>query len=140
VPKTYFLTRQTANLMEDFTRDLKSGNAVYLLYGDEGIGKTRLLEELAQSRLQDVEVHWIDLKAGSSGDRAPVDSSVMIEDIFARAKPGDVIIADHFEMALKKTRHQLFLSWSADGVDQQITLVVAGNTRYFRELSQLAQQ
>ena len=138
--KPYFLTRQTANLMEDFARDLKSANGVYLLYGDEGVGKTRLLEELMHSRLQDVKVHWVDLKAGASGDGALVDSSVLIEDTFARAQPGDVIIADHFEMALKKTRHQIFSSWSIDGADKQINLIVAGNTRYFNELRQLAQQ
>ena len=126
--------------MEDFVRDLKSGSGVYLLYGDEGIGKTQLLEELVQSRLQDVEVHWIDLKAGGSGEGALVDSSGLIEDTFARAKTGDVIIADHFEMGLKKTRHQLFVSWSTDGVDKQINLIVAGNAGYFNELRQLAQQ
>ena len=126
--------------MEDFVRDLKSGSGVYLFYGDEGIGKTRLLEELAQSRLQDVEVHWIDLKAGGSGEGALVDSSILIEDTFARAKTGDVIIADHFELALKKTRHQLFLSWSTDGADKQINLIVASNAGYYNELRQLAQQ
>ena len=87
--KPYFLTRQTANLMEDFARDLKSANGVYLLYGDEGVGKTRLLEELMHSRLQDVKVHWIDLQAGGSGEGALVDSSVLIEDTFARAKTGE---------------------------------------------------
>ena len=138
--KPYFLTRQTANLMDDFARDLKSASGVYLLYGEAGVGKTRLLEELMPGRLQDVKVHWIDLKAGASGDGALVDSSVLIEDTFARAQPGDVIIADHFEMALKKTRHQIFSSWSIDGADRQINLIVAGNTRYFNELRQLALQ
>jgi septal ring-binding cell division protein DamX len=138
--KSYFLTRQTAKLLEAFVGDLKSGGGVYLLYGDDGVGKTRLLEELAQSRLQDVKVHWIDLKAGGSGEGAQVDSSVLIEDTFARAETGDVIIADHFEMALKKTRHQLLSSWSTDGTDKQISLIVAGKTSCYDELRQLAQQ
>ncbi len=126
--------------MEGFVRDLKSSAGVYLLYGDEGVGKTRLLEELAHSRLQDVEVRWIDLKAGGSGEGALVDSSILIEDTFATAKTGDVIIADHFELALKKSRHQLFLSWSTEGADKQINLIVAGNAAYFNEVRQLAQQ
>ena len=41
--KPFFLTRQTANLMEDFARELKSGACVYLFHGDEGVGKTRLM-------------------------------------------------------------------------------------------------
>jgi hypothetical protein len=42
-------------------------------------------------------------------------------------------------MALKKTRHQLFLSWSSDGVDKKLNLIVASHTDYFDDLRQLAQ-
>ena len=126
--------------MEGFARDLKAQAGLILIYGDEGIGKTKLLEELAQTHLKDCKVRWMDLKAGSSGDGARVDSSVMIEKTFARAKPGDIIVADHFEMALKKTRHQLFLSWSTDGIDNQLSMIVAANTSYFNELRKLSQQ
>ena len=126
--------------MEDFARELKSGACMYLLYGDEGVGKTRLLDELVLSRLQDVKVRWIDLGAGGiSGDGGLVDSSVLVEEIFARARQGDVIIADHFEMALKRTRHQLFLSWSTYGVDKQLNLIIVSNSSNFNELRQLAQ-
>jgi hypothetical protein len=82
----------------------------------------------------------MDLAAGGSGDGALVDSSVLVEKTFTRARQGDVIIADHFEMALRKTRHQLFLSWSTDGVDKQLNLIIAGNARNFDELCKLAQQ
>jgi septal ring-binding cell division protein DamX len=140
VSNPFFLTRQTAKLMEDFDRELKAGASVFLLYGDNDVGKTRLLEELNSTRLADSKVHWIDLKAGGSGDGALVDSSAMVEDVFAKAQPGEVVIADHFEMALQKTRHQLFLSWSTDGVDKQINLIISSNARFFDELRQLAAQ
>jgi len=126
--------------MEDFVRELKAATGLYLIYGEPGVGKSRLLEELVQTRLAESKVRWMDLQAGSSGDGALVDSSVMIEKVFARARPGDIIVADHFEMALKKTRHQLFLSWSTDGIDKQLNLIVASNTDFFNELRQLAQQ
>ncbi len=137
---SFFLTRQTANLLEDFVRELGAEPSLFLLYGDEGIGKTRALEELVNTRLGDATVHWIDLKAGGSGDGALVDSSGMIEKVFAEARAGDIIIADHFETALKKTRHQLFLSWSTDGIDNKVSMIIVSSTDFFNELRQLAQQ
>ena len=136
----FFLTRQTANLMEDFARELKADASLFLFYGKSGVGKTRLLQELKRTRLSDSKIHRIDLKAGGTGDGSLVDSSAMVEDTFARAQPGDIIIADHFEMALQKTRHQLLLSWSIDGVDKQINLIVSSNDKLFEEFRQLAKQ
>ena len=136
----FFLTRHTANLMEDFVRELNAQAGLYLIHGDEGVGKTRLLTELVGSRLGERKVRWMDLKAGASGDTALIDSSDLIENTFVDSSPGDVIIADHFESALKKTRHQLFLSWSTDGLDKNLNLIVASSSDYMNELKQLAQQ
>ena len=140
VSNPFFLTRQTANLMEDFVRELKADVSLFVLYGESGVGKTRLLEELKRTRLTDAKIHWIDLKAGGTGDISLVDSSAMVEDIFAGAQPGDIIIADHFEVALLKTRHQLFLSWSTDGVDKQINMIISNNDKFFDEIRQIAKQ
>ncbi len=137
--KPYFLTRQTANLMEDFARELAAGSSMYLLYGEPRVGKTRLLEELRANRLGDESVHWIDL-ANAPEDITSPDLSNEIEQLFDQAAMGDVIIADHFELALKKTRHQLFLSWSTDGVDKGLNVIVASNLDGFNELRQLSQQ
>ncbi len=135
----YFLTRQTANLMEDFARELNAGSALYLLYGEPRVGKTRLLDELRRNRLGDKAVHWIDL-ANAPEDLESADLSNEIERLFEQTAPGDVVIADHFELALKKTRHQLFLSWSTDGVDKQLNLIIASNLEGFNELRLLSQQ
>ena len=121
-------------------RELGAGPSLLLLYGDEGVGKTRTLEEMLRTRLGEFKVHWVDLQAGESGDGALLDSSAMIESTFSQAQPGDIIIADHFQEALKKSRHQLFLNWSRDGIDKSLKLIIAGDTDSFNELRQLAQQ
>ena len=140
VAKPFFLTRQTANLMEDFTRELKAGASLFFLYGDEGVGKTRLLQELSQKRLADTSIHWIDLGEKQVDGQAQLEGSSSVEAVFEAASSGDIIIADHFEAGLKKTRHQLFLSWSTDGVDKGINLIIASNSKGFNELRQLSQQ
>jgi septal ring-binding cell division protein DamX len=126
--------------MEDFARELNQGSGLFFLYGENGVGKTRLLRELSQSRLNDRTVYWLDLDSDAGNEETRMDRSTEIEALFAAANNGDIIIADHFEMSLKKSRHQLFLSWSTDGVDKQLNLIVASNTSGLDELRQLSQQ
>ncbi len=126
--------------MEDFTRELNQDSALFFLYGESGIGKTRLLRELIQSRLSDRAIYWLDLDPESGNDETRMDPSAEIEALFAAAGNGDIIIADHFEIALKKSRHQLFLSWSTDGVDKQLNLIIASSAAGLDELRQLSQQ
>ncbi len=136
----FFLTRQTANLMEDFAREVKDGPALFLLYGENGVGKTRLLQELCQSRFGERRIHWLDLGSGDSADGTRLDYSHGIEELFDKAENGDIVIADHFEEALKKTRHQLFLSWSTDGIDKNLNMIIGSSNEGFNELRQLSQQ
>lgn len=136
----FFLTRQTANLMEDFVRELNQGSAIFLLYGDNGVGKTRLLQELGQSRLSERAIYWIDLDSGNGSDEILMDRSAEVEDLFAAAGKGDIIIADHFEAAIKKSRHQFLQSWSTEGIDKQLYLIIASSSESYDELAQLARQ
>ncbi len=56
------------------------------------------------------------------------------------AAEGEIIFVDHFEDASNKARHQLFQSWTTDGVDKKINLVIATSIDGFKEVRQLAQQ
>ncbi len=140
VSNPFFLTRQTANLMEDFTRALAEGGTLFLLYGEPGIGKTRLLRELRDSRMEAGRVHWIDMRGVSDGQIVQVDRSNRIEEVFSVAAAGDTIVVDHFEIALKKSRHQLFVSWAETGQEKKLNLVIACASEGFAELRQLSQQ
>ncbi len=75
----------------------------------------------------------------STSDDSLQDNSRQVETVFATAQQGDIIIADHFEMTLQKTRHQLFASWSTDGIDKQLNLIIASSIEGFNELRQLSQ-
>ena len=124
--KPYFLTQENAILLEECEHAIGSHAGLYLVHGASGIGKTRLLQVLARERI-DARVRWLDLADGDEDDGDLVDSSARIETVFANANPGDVIVVDHFERALKKSRHQLFLSWSTEGIDKHLGLVIGGH-------------
>ena len=74
--------------MEELVRELKANHGLYLIHGDDGVGKTRLLEELARSSLADSKVFWMDLQAGGAGEGVLVDSSEMIERSFFQCQSG----------------------------------------------------
>ncbi|MFT5226493.1 MAG: hypothetical protein ACI8XX_002253 [Polaribacter sp.] len=121
----YFLTKQTANLQEDFVREIKNSASLFLLYGEEGVGKTRLLEELVSTRLNGWRIHWVDCKKRVDEANEAIELGSVFERTLDIATIGDVIVADHFELATNKMKHQLLQSWATDGVDKKFCLIIA---------------
>ena len=141
----YFLTRQTANLIEDFIREIDRGSSLFLLYGETGVGKSRLLKQIDDRRLSDVNTHWLEFKNGagvtdSSASMGSIDPAQMLKSLVANAEAGDVIFIDHFESASNRAQHQLFESWSIDGRDKQLNMIVAADSASFNAFRQLASQ
>ncbi len=52
----YFVTRHSANLMEELQRRVSSTASTSLIYGVQGIGKTRLIQQFTSTRLFDSKV------------------------------------------------------------------------------------
>lgn len=130
----FFLTRQSEILMDDLARRLGSGSARILLYGDPGIGKTRLLEELRDSRLVGESLHWIDLGAVKAGGEADIDA------LFENARSGDYLIADHFDRGPGGVRDQLMRNWAGVGRAKGLRMIVASRYYHFNELRRLCHQ
>ena len=142
----FFLTRQTANLLEDFTREIDKGSSLFLLYGIRSVGKSRLLRELTNRGIPGRKFCWIDFKTEN------VDSSIQIElsdadadglasdiqELMEVADERDIIIVDHFELASNKVKHQLFHSWTTEGINKQINLIVIATTGSFDDLREFA--
>ena len=144
----FFLTRQSANLMEDFAREINKGSSLFLLYGISAVGKSRLLQELTDRGIDNHKFCWINFRSKcvetKTMDDSPgsdTDSFVNeIKELMEAADKRDVIFVDHFELASNKAKHQLFQSWTTDGVDKNINLTIATTTACFNEVKQLAQQ
>ena len=138
IDTAYFLTRQIANLQEDFAREIKNGASLFLLYGDEGVGKTRLLEALVSTRFNGLRTHWIDCKESVDEANAPTKLGFELEQTLDNASIGDIIVADHFELATNKIKHKLLQSWSTDGIDKDFSLIIATGLAGLKEVRDLA--
>jgi hypothetical protein len=134
----YFLTKQTANLREDFGREIRNSASLFLLYGEEGVGKTRLLKELVSTSLNELRIHWVDYKENDYEANAATELSSALDGILDIATIGDVIVADHFELATNKIKHQLLQSWSTDGIDKKLNLIIATSQTGIEEIRNLA--
>ncbi|GBF28889.1 hypothetical protein MnTg03_00450 [bacterium MnTg03] len=142
----FFLTRQTANLLEDFTREINKGSSLFLLYGIKSVGKSRLLRELTNRGIPGRKFCWIDFKTEN------VESSIQtevsdadadgltsdIQELMEVADERDIIIVDHFELASNKAKHQLFHSWTTAGINKKINLIVIATTGSFDDLREFA--
>jgi septal ring-binding cell division protein DamX len=138
INSAYFLTKQIANLQEDFGREIKNGASLFLLFGDKGVGKTRLLEELIATRFNGLRIHWVDCKESVDEANAPTDLGSALEHTLNLATNGDLIVADHFELATNKIKHQLLQSWSTDGIDKDFSLIIATGLAGLKEVRNLA--
>jgi septal ring-binding cell division protein DamX len=61
-----------------------------------------------------------------------------IRELMEAADEGEIIIVDHFEDASNKARHQLFQSWTTDGKDKKLNLLIAASIDSFNEIRKLA--
>jgi len=142
----YFLTRQSANLMEDLNRQILNGSSLFLMYGDKRVGKTSLLNEFAQRRLQAVDRHHFDFAQSSILLHSSIKPTKirkdikLIEKVFTASEKGNVILLDHLEQASKKALQVLFQCWNTDGVDKKLNLVICCDQGYFSELKTFAAQ
>ena len=144
----FFLTRQVANLMEDFARETSHSSSLFLLYGDGQVGKTRLLNELEGLQFSGKVVHRIDFnldKNPSEGEDSTAGDGTeevadKIQALVKEASSQDIIILDHFEAASNTTRHQVFQSWATDGLDRNLNIILVADSDQLKDLQQLAAQ
>ncbi len=121
--------------MEDFVREIETGSSLFLLYGDDGVGKSRLLLKLKADRLNHKSIRFIDFDTEQENE-----TSDLIKQIAANATEGDVIIFDHFESATNKSQQQIFDSWSTEGRDKNLNMIVCASSAGFNRFRHLAHQ
>ncbi|MFT7671762.1 MAG: hypothetical protein ACI845_000164 [Gammaproteobacteria bacterium] len=141
----YFLTPQTANLMEDLYREIGSRSSLFLLYGVKGIGKSSFVHQFLRSREFSGAVVSLDFtpdkycKSAEGGGNTIPDAKA-INHTFENCQNTDLIIIDHLEEAGQKARHQIFQSWMTDGIDKRLNVLLITASNCLSDFSLLSNQ
>ena len=139
----YFLTQQTANLREDFQREIEAGSSISLLYGASGAGKSAFIRTFLDKSIRNINVQSIDFadrQAQTKSDDAMSTYSNSIEQMFDAAEMSSLIVIDHFELASQTARHQIFQSWITAGIDKKLRLILIMDNQYLAQCEALSVQ
>lgn len=140
----FFLTRQTANVMEDLTDLLKQAGAVCYLYGAKGVGKTRFLDEFLIARLNHNGAILIQFNAngcfrlvGELGHS--LQQQNFTQQILISLPKHKVLIVDQAENAPPKVLQQILKLWSAHASENDQKLILCGDRDMLPELVESAE-
>ena len=130
----YFLTRQSANIMEDLSRKLQEPGVVCMLYGRGGVGKSRLVDRFLRTR-GDAE-NYLSFSLVDD-EQADIDSTNIVPsrlqdtiDQLPKILPEQsLLVVDHCELAEPGHLQQLLDYFLHHGRARGQTLVLVGNTK-----------
>lgn len=140
---SFFLTRQSANVMEDLARHLKQAGAVCLLYGVKGVGKTRILQEFISTRFKHNKAIRILFNGdgsfqltGGSGKRFQQEN--FTQQVLLSLPKQLVLVIDQVDNALPKVLNQVLKYWTANASGNGQKLVLCGYRDIIPELIESA--
>lgn len=138
----FFMTRQIANVLEDLDRQILAGASISLLYGLNGVGKSRLLHQFVTFRLHNQTSLFISFNAEGTCTRNNETFSQL--DFEQRVLHGledhGVLILDQFEHALGEIQRRILQFWSSMAKKKNLKLIISGNHQLASDLSSLASQ
>ncbi|MCK5665986.1 MAG: ATP-binding protein, partial [Thiotrichaceae bacterium] len=141
----FFLTRQSANLMEDLLSRLKQSGSISLLYGPRGIGKSCLLNQFVANRLTSDNSVFVQFNANNTFKEG-LDGEVEFEcDTFfthqiSRLKPGSTLVIDQFDDAPEEIQLNTLKHWNQVAFEKDLKLVISVEPNSLHQLTELAQR
>ncbi len=139
----FFITRRSANLMEDLHRQISAVGAICLLYGVEGVGKTRLIKQFISTRLAGRNMKFCRL----STDGFFLDDDTQLH-AFDRLMPtilgsppdNSIWVIDQLELASGEFIQQLLQFWSLHASELNCALILGCRPRYLGTVYKISQQ
>lgn len=140
----FFITRQSANLMEDMEQQLSDSAAICVIYGMNGVGKTRLLKEFNHNRLPDVHKHTLSFNADGSCDDITQGSNgnqrAMLIGALQYLKHSSILVLDHFEYVQTDLSIRLFALWNKNAKNHNLGLIISTEPGTLPHLAEMSSQ
>lgn len=138
----FFLTRQSANILEDLSRLTRQPGTICLVTGRRGVGKTRLLQHFIATRAASRPVHWLSFeqrqrdRAATQGPGADADPGD--DGLPQGLADGTLLIIDDFHLASGETRRGLLTHWLAVAAERGLNLIIGGDAVIEQDLAGLS--
>jgi len=128
----FFLTRNSANIMEDLVRRVSAGSSLSLISGVRGVGKSRFLRQfytLYQNRFELVLVCFNEQNNLTvAGSDLVFSEQSFLTAILPNLKQGSGLIIDQLDLASPKTQHKIFKFCSDNAHDQGFSLIFSAQS------------
>lgn len=143
MPFQYFLTQQSANIIEDMTRCLKQSTQANLIYGISGVGKSCLIQHFIKTRLNQSTYVFIDFltdKRFQNSQHPNLFESQMdfTNQVLEALENHSVLILDHFENASSDVKNNILHFMTGKGSKAQIKLILAVNNHGLSEFKKIS--
>lgn len=139
----FFITRRSANLMQDLQRQISTAGAVCLVYGIEGSGKTRLIRQFVSTRLVGRKVKFC--RFVSDGFFLDDDTQLhayesIMTTLLKTPSSYSVWIIDQFELAPGEFIQQILHFWSLHASKLNCALILACRPQYLSTVYKISEQ
>ncbi|MDJ0834836.1 MAG: AAA family ATPase [Gammaproteobacteria bacterium] len=142
---TYFLTRQSANVMEDLYRQMNQSGVVCLLYGSRGVGKSRLLQQFVSSRLVQDKVIFVEFDANGNFHAVATPKQQwkveqFVQKLLQPSEPDSIFLIDQIEHAPPDIIAAIFHYWQLEARLKDQKLILTSNPDKLKQLLDLSQK
>jgi septal ring-binding cell division protein DamX len=138
----FFLTRNSANIMEDLVRRISVGSSVSLISGVKGVGKSRFLSQfytLYQNRFELVLVRFnAENNLSVSGSELVFTEQSFVTAILQKLKQGSALIIDQLDLASPQTQRKIFQYCTENANVKGINLIFSAQTSSLQQLLDLS--
>jgi hypothetical protein len=124
---TFFITRHSANLMQDLQRQISTAGAICLVYGIEGIGKTRLIRQFISTRIAGRKVNFCRLVSDGFflNDETQLHTfESLMTHLLNSPSNNSILVVDQLEQAPGKFIQQLLHFWAQSANNLNLALIL----------------
>lgn len=136
----FFLTPHSAAILDDLFHRVNQSGSISLLYGTRGVGKSRLLQQFYEYRLnrkESVFVQFISDKLLLLDGKENVSTDDFFTRVITKLGSKSVLLLDHFDQAPSKLQHKFLKFWGEVAAFKDLSLVICIEQKSLHHLTEV---